>query len=225
MDSSTSEVTPTLLADQVFEVLRDKILTGELPGGSPLRVRNVADMVGTSVMPVREAIRRLGDLGLASHIPHRGAVVREFTLPELIHIYEVRALLEVDAAVKGVQNISEEAVATMLAAADRMDQAVERAEASEALDEDEVIHRTLYEASGNPVLVEMIEMLWLRCRPYKYLGAAEALAKHDDSLWSSQRMIIQAVGTRRPIEVTSLINKSLTSARRRLEDRLSRETE
>lgn len=223
MDSSIPEVVPTLVADQVFEVLREKILTGELTGGSPLRVRQLAKMVGTSVMPVREAIRRLEDIGLASSVPHRGAVVRQFTPAELMHIYEVRGILEVEAATMGARNVTESDLETMVAAVERMERAVDRQDATEALDEDEVIHRTLYAATKNPVLLDMIEALWLQCRPYKYMGAVEALRAEDTSLWSSQREIIDAVSARKPLAAASLINESLTSARRRLEDRLQRE--
>jgi DNA-binding GntR family transcriptional regulator len=52
-------VTPTLLTDQVYAVLHEAIISGELPAGSRLRIRDLAAQVGTSVMPVREAIRRL----------------------------------------------------------------------------------------------------------------------------------------------------------------------
>lgn len=98
-------VTPALVADQVYEALRTAILTGKLAGGSPLRVRDVAAMVGTSVMPVREAIRRLEETGLATRVAaHRGAIVRQFTVEELIHIYEVRATLELEAARRGAAN-------------------------------------------------------------------------------------------------------------------------
>lgn len=223
MDSSIPEVVPTLVADQVFQVLREKILTGELESGSPLRVRNLAKMVGTSVMPVRDAIRRLEDMRLVTSVPHRGAVVRQFTTNELMHIYEVRGILEVEAATMGARHVTESDIEVMNAAADRMEQAVARQDANEALDEDEVIHRVLYAANNNPVLVEIVEKLWLQCRPYKYIGAVEAMNKDDMSLWTSQREIIRAVSSRKQLAVASLIDQSLTSARRRLEERLQRE--
>lgn len=223
MGSSVPEVVPTLIADQVFEVLREKILTGELEAGSPLRVRPLAKMVGTSVMPVRDAIRRLEDMRLVTSFPHRGAVVRQFTTSELMHIYDVRGILEVEAAAMGARGVTESDIEVMGAAADRMEQAVARRDANEALDEDEIIHRVLYAASNNPVLVEIIEKLWLQCRPYKYMGAVEAMGQGDMSLWTSQREIIQAVSSRKPLATASLIDRSLTSARRRLEERLQRE--
>ena len=58
-------MTPTLLTDQVYATLHAAIISGELPAGSRLRIRDLAEQVGTSVMPVREAIRRLEQAGLA----------------------------------------------------------------------------------------------------------------------------------------------------------------
>lgn len=214
-------VTPTLVADQVYEALRTAILTGELAGGSPLRVRDVAAMVGTSVMPVREAIRRLEETGLATRVAaHRGAVVREFTVGELIHIYNVRAILEIEAARLGAANITDTDVAGMEAACARMQKAVKERRVWDALDDDEDLLRTLYKAGGNPVLVDVIENLWLQCRPYKVIGATEAIEHHDISLWTPQPAILEAARARNSKEAAKLTKQSLASARQRLERRL-----
>lgn len=220
MSSTGLAITPTLVADQVYEALRSAILTGELAAGSPLRVRDVAAMVGTSVMPVREAIRRLEETGLATRIAHKGAVVREFTVTELIHIYEVRSTLEVEAARRGTLNIKDSALAHMDAAYARMQLAVAEKRVSDALDDDEDLLLTLYKAGGNPVLVDVIETLWLQCRPFKVIGATEAVAKNDSSLWTPQRAILKAAKAKDVAAVTSITEQSLASARRRLEKRL-----
>jgi DNA-binding GntR family transcriptional regulator len=221
MASAGLAVTPTLVADQVYEALRSAILTGELAAGTPLRVRDVAAMVGTSVMPVREAIRRLEETGLATRLAaHKGAVVREFTVAELIHIYEVRATLEIEAARRGTANINDAALDRMEAACKRMQRAVAEERVSDALDDDEDLLRTLYSASGNPVLMNVIETLWLQCRPYKVIGAAEAIASHDPSLWTPQPAILEAARARDVEAATSITEQSLASARRRLEKRL-----
>lgn len=214
-------ITPTLVADQVYEALRTAILTGELAGGTPLRVRDVAAMVGTSVMPVREAIRRLEETGLATRVAaHRGAVVREFTVGELIHIYEVRAILETDAAGLGAVNVTDADVARMDAACTRMHKAVADGRVWDALDDDEDLLRTLYSASGNPVLLDVIENLWLQCRPYKVIGATEAIEHQDASLWTPQPAILAAARARDAKTAAKLTKQSLASARKRLEKRL-----
>ncbi|MDR6414489.1 GntR family transcriptional regulator [Pseudarthrobacter sulfonivorans] len=209
------------MADQVYEALRNAILTGELAGGSPLRVRDVAAMVGTSVMPVREAIRRLEETGLATRVAaHRGAVVREFTLGELIHIYEVRATLEIEAARRGAASVTDSDIARMEAACTRMQKAVAEGRVWDALDDDEDLLRTLYSAGGNPVLVDVIETLWVQCRPYKVIGATEAFERNDESLWSPQPAILDAARARDAKAAARLTKQSLASARQRLEKRL-----
>ena len=79
-------------------MIHEAIMNGDLPAGSRLKVRDLAEQVGTSVLPVREAIRRLEEAGLAERSPHKGAVVKDLTLEELVHVYDVRRLLEVEAA-------------------------------------------------------------------------------------------------------------------------------
>src|SRR5699024_7025291 len=80
------------LSDRVFEQLREQVVTGLLEPGSRLRVRDLAEQVGTSAMPVREAVRRLVESGLAEHEPYKGARVRRLDLAELESAYEVRIL-------------------------------------------------------------------------------------------------------------------------------------
>lgn len=214
-------VTPALVADQVYEALRTAILTGELAGGSPLRVRDVAAMVGTSVMPVREAIRRLEETGLATRVAaHRGAIVRQFTVEELIHIYEVRTTLEIEAARRGAANVTDADITRMEAACSRMQKAVAEHRVWDALDDDEDLLRTLYSAGGNPVLMDVIETLWLQCRPYKVIGATEAMDHDDASLWTPQPAILEAARARDVKAATKLTKQSLASARQRLEKRL-----
>jgi DNA-binding GntR family transcriptional regulator len=104
----SKRVEPTLMTDQVYAILHEAIISGELPAGSRLRIRDLAAQVGTSVMPVREAIRRLEEAGLAEREPHKGAVVKGLTLEELVHVYGVRRLLEGDAARLGAERISPE---------------------------------------------------------------------------------------------------------------------
>lgn len=213
-------IRPTLVADQVYAVLEGWIMDGTLPAGEPLRIRRIAETVGTSVMPVREAIRRLTEAGLATTQPHRGAVVRTFTIAELINIYDVRTLLEVDAAEKGAPHLSERSVEQMEGACRRMLDAVEEGRVSDALDCDEEIIGTVYDAADNGVLMSMIETLWTQCRPYKVLGAQEAIDQGDGSLWEPQPALIEAVKRGDAGQARAITESSLLSARRRLERRL-----
>lgn len=181
-----------LLADQVYDRIHQAIMSGELPAGARLRVRDLAAQVGTSVMPVREALRRLQEAGLAEGSPHRGAVVKQLTLGELVHVYEVRLHLEALAAAAGAAVIDPSGCDQLEAEFSAMRAALDAGRAVEYLDRDEALLATLYEAGGNPVLLEMIRTLWQRCRAYKIVGATAAITTEGDSLWRYQRMLIDA---------------------------------
>jgi DNA-binding GntR family transcriptional regulator len=181
-------LTPTLLTDQVYAVLHEAIISGELPAGSRLRVRDLAEQVGTSVMPVREAIRRLEEAGLAEREPHKGAVVKGLTLEELVHVYGVRRLLEGEAARLGAERITADDCERMQAEYDLMVTAVGERRVVDLLDHDEALLTILYTASGNPVLVSLISTLWQRCRAYKVLGAQGTLvARRAGRSWRHRR--------------------------------------
>ncbi|GAB3182612.1 GntR family transcriptional regulator [Nesterenkonia halophila] len=221
MDGDSGPVVqPTLVADQVYAALEGWIMDGTLPAGEPLRIQKISEMVGTSVMPVREAIRRLTEAGLASTQPHKGAVVRTFTIAELINIYDVRTLLEVDAAEKGAPHLSGRSIEQMEDSCRRMFEAVDEGRVSDALNCDEEIIGTVYDAAGNGVLMSMIENLWTQCRPYKVMGAQEAIDQGDGSLWEPQPALIEAVKHGDAERARSITERSLLSARRRLERRL-----
>lgn len=192
--SPTGAVVVAPLAEQVFDTLRGWIINGELEPGQRLRVRDVATAVGTSVMPVREAIKRLVDSGLAEHEPYKGARVRSLDIAELEHTYDVRILLEGECARLGVE-------ASAPGIAERMDehwQALQSAavagDVEQALALDEDLLGELYAASGNTVLVQLIRGLWDQCRPYKAAWARAARPDADGvGIWHFKPQLIGAV--------------------------------
>jgi DNA-binding GntR family transcriptional regulator len=210
----------TLVADQVYELLARRIFDGELAAGDRLPVRDLAEQVGTSVMPVRQAIRVLVENGLAVTEPHRGARVREFTVHELLDLYEVRTLLETEAARKAARAVTGSDLQEMRSACERMYRAVVQRRVTDALDQDEALLRILYRTGGNDVLVASIESLWLQCRPYKVIGARAAIEAHDSSLWTPQPALIDALADGDTDLAVTITHDSLVSARRRLEREL-----
>lgn len=82
------------MASSATEVLREQIVMGEIAAGTPLRLEEIAERLGMSISPVREAVRQLEVLGLAEHVPYKGAKVTEIDLGEMRDVYEVRLALE-----------------------------------------------------------------------------------------------------------------------------------
>ena len=205
------------MTDQVYSMIHEAIMNGELPAGSRLRVRDLAEQVGTSVLPVREAIRRLEEAGLAERSPHKGAVVKGLTYEELVHVYDVRRLLEVEAARLGAQRIIPEDCDKMQTEYDLMRSAIAEGRVVARLDHDEALLTILYNAAGNPFLLEMIRTLWYRCRAYKIVGAQGTLeSAGDDSLWRYQQDLIAEARNHDAAAAAAVNEESLVNATDRI---------
>ena len=93
------QVTPIqrqTLTGMTLDALRERILQGEFPEGEPLRQDAIAEELGVSRIPVREALRQLDAEGLVTFSPHRGAVVSTMSLEEIAELFELRADIESD---------------------------------------------------------------------------------------------------------------------------------
>jgi DNA-binding GntR family transcriptional regulator len=217
---------PTLLTDEVYALIYEAIMSGDLPAGSRLKVRDLAAQVGTSVLPVREAIRRLEEAGLAERTPHKGAVVKGLTLEELVHVYDVRRLLEVEAARGGAERISRQDCDKMQAEYDAMRAAIVEGRVVANLDHDEALLTILYKASGNPVLMELIRTLWNRCRAYKIVGAQGSIEAGDDEpLWKYQLDLVAAARKNDAAAAAVVNDASLVDATDRIKARLAAQAE
>ncbi|MBD0844633.1 GntR family transcriptional regulator [Streptomyces sp. TRM68416] len=218
--SKRVEPSPSL-TDQVYAVLHEAITSGEYPAGYRLRIRDLAAEVGTSVMPVREAIRRLEEAGFAERVPHKGSVVKGQHLAELLHIYDTRQVLEVEAARRGATRIDEADAARMREEFELMRRAIADGAVAPYLDHDEALLAILYEAAGNPVLVNTIRTLWQHCRAYKVVGARAALdAPGDDTLWRYQEQLLKAAHARDGAAAAAITNESLANATDRIKEQL-----
>ena len=213
---------PSLLTDRVYSAIREGIRSGEFAAGSRLRLRDLAAQLGTSPMPVREAIGRLEQNGLVVRVPHRGAVVADLTPTELAHVYATRLLLEVEATRLGCTAVGPADVAAMRTAYDAMAAAVADGRTAEALDRDEELLSVLYAAGGNPVLLGLVEDLWQRCRAFKLLGAdaADSFAP-EAGAWSTQRRLLEAVDARDVDAAVAVTRESLESSQRRIRTMLA----
>ena len=102
------------LRDVVFNTLRQEILTGKLKPGEHLREITLANKIGVSRTPVREAIRMLELEGLVKMIPRKGALVADISQKELTDVLEVRNALEQLAIELACQRITTETLLDLL---------------------------------------------------------------------------------------------------------------
>jgi DNA-binding GntR family transcriptional regulator len=175
----------------VFEALRQRITRGEWEPGTQLRIKEVAALVGTSEMPVREAFRRLAQAGLIVLEPYKGATIPVLHLSDLEHIYDVRIMLEAEAGRQGALCATPAVVATMREHWLLVQEASERGDVVGAVLEDENVLGALYGAGENDVLVGLVRTVWDSCRPYKGLWVSNAV-EHGLATWSHIPALIDA---------------------------------
>ncbi len=154
------------LRDVVFNTLREAILKGELKPGERLMEIQLADQLGVSRTPIREAIRKLELEGLVLMIPRKGAEVAKISEKNLRDVLEVRRSLEELATELACQRITDEEIADLEAAQQRFIEAVDRGDATEIADTDEAYHDVIYQATNNDRLVQILNNL--REQMYRY---------------------------------------------------------
>jgi len=155
------------MAEYALEQLRESIILGELPAGTPLRLDELARSLGMSISPIREAVRQLEALGLAKHVPHQGARVLDFDINELRDLFQVRLALESLAVRRAAERFTDEAAATAWAQLKRFDDTRRTGDVRQTLRAHSDFHFTLYEASQSQWLVALIRPPWVRSERYR----------------------------------------------------------
>lgn len=156
-------------ADIIAEELEGMIFDGTFENGDRLDEVQLAERFSVSRTPVREALQKLTQSGLAEQIPRRGVFVRQPGPLELIEMFEVMAELEAVCARLAATRISDEAIAELHAANMRCNQAVEAQDADRYYRENEQFHGILYKQSGNRFLEQECLRLHRRLQPFRRL--------------------------------------------------------
>lgn len=163
------------LRDVVFNTLRQAILRGELKPGERLMEIQLANKLGVSRTPIREAIRKLELEGLVLMIPRKGAEVAEITEKNLMDVLEVRKALEELAAELACERISEEQIEEMKVAAEAFRETLETGDVTQIAEADVKFHDVMFEATDNRRLISLVNNL----REQMYRFRVEYLKQKD----------------------------------------------
>lgn len=154
------------LRDVVFNTLRQAILKGELAPGERLMEIQLAEKLGVSRTPIREAIRKLELEGLVLMIPRKGAEVARISEKSLKDVLEVRRSLEELAIELACQRMSDEDMRDLERAEDAFMEAVRAGTPMEIAETDEAYHDVIYNCTKNARLVQILNNL--REQMYRY---------------------------------------------------------
>ena len=191
------------LRDVVFYTLRQAILKGELEPGERLMEMQLAEQLGVSRTPIREAIRKLELEGLVLMIPRRGAIVAKITEKDLRDVLEVRSSLERLSTELACERMHDDTIAELRQAQEAFKEALAQNDITLQAQRDVEFHDVIYKATGNIRLIQMLNNL--REQMYRY--RLEYL-KHDlahQTLIEEHEAIIEALSKRDRETATKII--------------------
>jgi DNA-binding GntR family transcriptional regulator len=153
------------LGDQVLTQIRDALFAGRFEPGQRLVLRDLAESLGISITPVRDALNKLVAGGVLEQGPRNSAVVPDLDAKSLRHLIIVRTELEGRATREAACNANPARLQTLASTMERMRQLIKARELEAYLDLHRQFHFGIYRMADIPILFEMIESLWLRCGP------------------------------------------------------------
>lgn len=181
------------VVDLAVQELRERILRGDYPEGAPLRQDALANDLGVSRIPIREALRQLEVEGLVTFSPHAGAVVSSLSLDEIVELFELRALLESDLIRKAVPNLTPDDIDRASTILEAYDAAFEVGDVAEWGALNWEFHSTLLAAAKRPLTLNMLSMLHNQSDRYTRLqltlthGESRASDEHKQILRAAEQ--------------------------------------
>lgn len=147
------------LRDVVFNTLREAILKGELVPGERLMEKQLAERMGVSRTPIREAIRKLELEGLVLMVPRKGAEVAKITEKDIKDVLEVRATLEALAVRLACEKMDEQGMEKLTQVKEAFEKAAEKKEIELLIIKDVEFHDAIFAATGNEKLIHIVNNL------------------------------------------------------------------
>ena len=173
----------------VVETLREKILSGEIKAGQPLRQAALAEELNVSRIPVREALLQLEAEGLVTFEPHKGATATELNASQVDELFELRAMLEGDLLASSIPNLSSEKLAEATDILAKLNKALGKENAANTWSElNSDYHNCLYPGANRPQTQDLVNTLnknadrYIRMHLLWAGGISKAESEHNELL-------------------------------------------
>lgn len=205
----------TDFVDEVYKSLLDAISAGTLAPGERITQEDLAEKLNVSRSPVLQALRLLKKDGLLEEAPGRGLVVAQLDATRFGHLYQVRGAL--DALAARLAATRQAQIPLALIEAGR--KAAAGNDVNALIDADTAFHKAIYEASGNPFIVESAMLHWIHLR--RVMGAVHQHQLGGDGIWDEHAAIVQAIHDGQGELAAALSEKHTDLARNTLISNLS----
>lgn len=198
------------LTGMTLDALRERILQGAFPEGEPLRQDAIAEELGVSRIPVREALRQLEAEGLVTFHPHRGAVVTTLSLDEIAELFELRAEIESDLLRRSIPLMTTADHRRARAILDAYDLALRAGEVAAWGDLNWQFHSALYAASNRQFTLAIVSKLHQHSD--RYLRMQLSLTHGESRARIEHRAILAAAKKRDAVKAPALMRRHILDA-------------
>lgn len=210
---------PMTIAQSVAAEIREQILKRTIAGGEPLRQEAIAKSFGTSIIPVREALRQLEAEGLVELKSHRGAVATELTLDKALEWIHMRRLIETDLVGLAIDNMTEEHISHAEEILDRFNAALsERVEIDHWSEFNWEFHAALYSAANRPETLKVLSNLHKNCD--RYIRLQLLSSDHIDRAQKEHRELIEHCRKRNKRAAKALMHQHIVGVEEDLVEEL-----
>jgi DNA-binding GntR family transcriptional regulator len=218
LSSSIGPIERETLNDRVYRELKNSIMTGAFKPGAELTLRTVAEALGTSFMPVRDAMRRLvTERGLEVR-PSRTIAIPVLTVEEFLELRHVRLLLEGEAVALAAEKISARQLAIVKATHKKLE-SLNQEQSGQFWTLNLKLHFAIYEIGASPLLLSMIESLWLQLGPLlARVPVSRALKDSADP----HQLLVRALEQQDPVAARAALAVDLTEATEQILKELAR---
>lgn len=166
------------LRDVVFKTLRQEILTGNLKPGERLMEIHLANKLGVSRTPIREAIRKLELEGLVIMIPRRGAEVAQISWKSLKDVLEVRRALDALAIELACERMGQDELELLYKACESFEEATQTKDTRKIAEADVALHDIIVLSTGNKRLIQLVNNLSEQMYRYRFEYIKD-VSQHD----------------------------------------------
>lgn len=202
------------LREVVSEALRQAIHNGMLKPGERLMEIQLAEELGVSRTPIREAIRRLELEGFLVMVPRRGTYVADISIKDINEVYEIRTALDVLAAGLAAERITEEELEQLERLLVEISENIEKNDPEGIVNADGKFHDILYRASRNDRLVGIINNL--REQITRFRSISMAYPGRLQNTLEEHRRLVEAIGQRDPEQAMQYAREHLENAEQTL---------
>ena len=184
------------LRQTIYEDVRHRLITGKIAPGVAISTRGLAQQLGVSQMPVRDALSRISAEGAVEIRSKRAIMVPRMSPARLEEIMRCRLLLEPTAAAEALPHIDAARLRLIRAADKATDRALEEGDVNGYMESNYRFHQLIYSAAPAPILNRMIESLWMQFGPFmrvvygrygtsklvdRHVAATDAIAAKDSA--------------------------------------------